>query len=259
MATGGSARLTARAAGRFGKHPPRLDYRTLRLGDYLTPALPSAPASHDVVAAVIEALKLDSSADRLLFPMDGNDTLGDCTCAALAHAITCYRGLIGKRVVPTAASVEKRYRSLTGGPDTGLNELDVLNDWRKHPFDGDEILAYVAVDPKNHDHVRQAIALFGGVYLGFQVQRNAIADFQAHRTWTPGKLTPDGHAVYAVAYDADGVTVLTWGATQRGTWGWWDQCVDEAYAIVPPEAKSPRFCPGFDSGQLVADLAAVAS
>lgn len=75
----------------------------------------------------------------------------------------------------------------------------------------------------------------------------------------PGPLTNDGHAVYAVAYDQNGVTVLTWGNTQQATWAWWDECVDEAYAILPPEAEKSGFAPGFNFAQLQTDLAAVAS
>jgi hypothetical protein len=86
-----------------------------------------------------------------------------------------------------------------------------------------------------------------------------VEEFNAHQPWTAGPLTNDGHAVYAVAYDAAGLTVLTWGNTQQATWGWWDECVDEAYAIVPPEAKNPDFAPGFDLAQLQQDLSEVAS
>ncbi len=39
------------------------------------------------------------------------------------------------------------------------------------------------------------------------------------------------------------VTVLTWGNTQQGTWAWWDECVDEAYAILPQDATKPGFLP----------------
>jgi hypothetical protein len=50
---------------------------------------------------------------------------------------------------------------------------------------------------------------------------------------------------------------LTWGSTQQGTWAWWDECVDEAYAIIRPEALLKGFS-GFNLTQLKADLAAVA-
>lgn len=82
---------------------------------------------------------------------------------------------------------------LTGGVDSGLNELDVLNYWQSHTADEDKTIAYARTDEKDHTHVKQAIQLFGGVYLGFQVQENYIQEFNAKKPWTPGPLTNDGH------------------------------------------------------------------
>jgi len=243
-------------AVRFGKHPPRNDYRTLNLRNYFTAALAPPPPAYNVLSTVYANLK--TSDPTKLFPMDGNDTLGDCTIAALAHAVTTYRGLISEKDIMSKPSVVKLYMHLTGGVDSGLNELDVLNYWQSNATGGDKILAFAKIDPKNHTHIEQAIQLFGGVYLGFQVQQNCVQEFDAHTPWTPGPLTADGHAVFAVAYDANAVTVLTWGNTQQGTWAWWDECVDEAYAIIPPEAANQKFAPGFNLAQLKADLAAVA-
>lgn len=244
-------------AYRFGKHPPKHDYRTLRFKSYATTALAAPPPSLDVLTRVYD--KLHASDPTKLFPMDGNDTLGDCTIAALAHAVTTYRGLVGQKDIMAKNAIVKLYMHLTGGVDSGLNELDVLNYWRQNPVAKDKILAYVSIDPKNHTHIQQAIQLFGGVYLGFQVQQNCIQEFDARQPWTPGPLTQDGHAVFAVGYDPKTVTVLTWGNTQQGTWAWWDECVDEAYAILPPEAAKPGFAPGFDMAQLQADLSDVAN
>ena len=242
---------------RFGKHAPKLDYRTLRLTKYLTSKLSSPPVSVDVLSRVYSKLK--TSDPTKLFPMDGNDTYGDCTIAALAHADTVYAGLTGKKKILAKTSVVKLYMHLTGGVDSGLNELDVLNYWQSNAVEADKIVAYASIDPKNHTNIKQGIRLFGGVYLGFQVQENCVEEFNARKPWTPGPLTHDGHAVYAVAYDKTGVTVLTWGNTQKATWAWWDECVDEAYAILPPEAKKSDFEPGFDFNQLKADLALVAN
>jgi len=242
---------------RFGKHPPKQDYRTLRLKNYLTSALAAPPPSYDVLSKVYR--KLGVSDPKQLFPMDGNDTLGDCTIAAVAHAITTYRGLVGKKHIMDQQAVIKLYMHLTGGIDSGMNELDVLNYWRQNTVSGDEILAYASINHNNHTHIQQAIQLFGGVYLGFQVQQNCVQEFNAGQPWTPGPLTQDGHAVFAVAYDSTGVTVLTWGDTQKATWAWWDECVDEAYAILPPEARAADFDPGFNFAQLQADMSAVAS
>jgi hypothetical protein len=242
---------------RFGKHPPKVDYRTLRFKSYVTAALAPPPPAYNVLTSVYAKLKINNPAT--LFPMDGNDTLGDCTIAGVAHAITTYQGLIGKKTIMAQAAVVKLYYHLTGGVDSGLQELDVLNYWRQTAVDNDKILAYVSIDPKNHTHVQQAIQLFGGVYLGFQVQQNCVQEFDAHQPWTPGPLTNDGHAVFAVGYDPNQLTVLTWGNTQQATWPWWDECVDEAYAILPPEAAKPGFAPGFNMAQLQADLGDVAN
>ncbi len=241
---------------RFGKHPPKVDYRTLRFKNYLPAKGITPKPTFNVLTEVYANLKTTNAAT--LFPMDGNDKYGDCTCAALAHAITVYRGLVKKKNIWPQANVLKLYFQLTGGADTGLNELDVLNYWQSNAVDGDKILAYTAIDVKNIDHVKLAIELFGGVYLGFQVQENCIQEFDNKTPWTPGPLTNDGHAVFAVAYDANTVTVLTWGSTQQGTWAWWTECVDEAYAILPPEAEQPDFAPGFNFAQLKADLQDVA-
>jgi hypothetical protein len=242
---------------RFGKHPPVRDYRTLRFRDYVTAKLPAPPASFSALPRVFDHLGTQDLA--ALFPMDGNDTLGDCTIAALAHAITLNQGFIKKKPkIMSTAQVVKLYYHLTGGVDSGLAELNVLNYWRQHKVSADQILAYISVDPKNHEHVQQAAQIFGSVYLGFQVQAQCLQEFNAHKPWTPGRLTKDGHAVLAVGYDPKGLTMLTWGSSQEGTWAWWDECVDEAYAIVPPEAKNPGFAPGFDVQQLLADLNDVA-
>ena len=40
---------------------------------------------------------------------------------------------------------------------------------------------------------------------------------------------------------------------------WWDECVDEAYGILPPEAKAGDFDPGFYYAQLLAGKADVAN
>ena len=238
----------------FGKLEPKSDIRTLMMRDYTTPQLSPPPLTFDNLMAVCNKL---NKTVPVLFPMDGNDRWGDCTIAGIAHALTVYNGLVGDLKIPTQGKVVRLYKRLTGGVDSGLVELDVLNYWRKRAFNGHKILAYVKIDPKNHTNVKQAIRLFGGVYLGFEVQSEAIADFRARRVWTPGTGVEGGHAVFATSYDEATVTVLTWGNDQRGTWEWWDDRVDEAYAILPIEAQEPGFAPGFDFAQLKEDLMVV--
>ena len=43
---------------RFGKHPPKHDYRTLRFKNYLTPKIAPPPASDNVLTRVYANLKM---------------------------------------------------------------------------------------------------------------------------------------------------------------------------------------------------------
>jgi hypothetical protein len=238
---------------RFGKNPPKNDYRTLHFGKYLTPQLGAPPTSYNVLTERVFP-KLHTTDLSELFPMDGNDFWGDCTIAALAHASTVYHGLLGTRKIMSEMDVLRFYSNLTGGVDSGASGLDALNYWRQHVESGEKVITFASISPQKHEHVKQAIRLFGGAFVGFQVQYWCQESFAAHEPWIPSVLTTQGHAVYAVGYDEKGLSMLTWGSIQKGTWEWWDECVDEAYAILPPEAKQHGFAPGFDYAQLLLDL-----
>jgi hypothetical protein len=198
------------------------------------------------------------STAETLFPMNGNDVLGDCTVAAAAHGETVYHGMVNELHIPSEQSVIKIYKNLTGGDDSGLYLLDVVKFWRLMGIENHRIFAYTKVARRNHTHVKQAINIFGGAILGFQCQDKVMDEFEAGIPWQPGKLIDSGHAVYAVGYDSTGVEMLTWGTVQKGTWAWWDACVDECYALLPPEAQKPGFTLGFDYERLRKDLAEVA-
>lgn len=239
---------------KFGKLPKTEDGRTLQMARYSIELAPP-PLSFDNLSRVYANLKTTNTSK--LFPIDGNDKYGDCVMAGAAHFVTHWNGLIGKEIIPSSCSVIKQYKKLTGGIDSGLNMLETLKIWRNESFFSDQIIAFVEIDPRNHIHVQQSIQLFGGVYLGFRVQENAISDFDIHKIWTPGILTNGGHCIDALNYDQDKITNLTWGDRQDGTWAWWDETVDECYAIIPPQAKDPTFAPGFDYDLLMSDLAHV--
>jgi hypothetical protein len=240
----------------FGKNKPQLDPRTLKMSTYAV-AIPDPPESFDNLQVVYQKLGINDP--TILYPIDGNDEYGDCTFAGMAHARTTYGGLVGVKNIPVAKDVINAYFKFTCGKDSGCNELAVLKYWRKKGFAGEKPLGFVSIDPKNHTHVKQAIQLFGGVYLGFNVQEQCQNDFENGVTWTPGTLLNEGHAIYAVSYDKDTVTVLTWGNIQKGTWDWWDETVDEAYAILPQEAQTPGFAPGFDLAELQKDIIGVSN
>lgn len=247
---------------KLGKSAARHDPRTLQMAAYVTPSLPTPPASFDLTT------KVKSS-----WGMMENDQLGDCTCAAAGHLIMEWTANAGKKmIVPTNKQIVAAYSAVTGyNPTTGANdngavEIDVLNYWRQTGIAGHKIGAFVALEPSNHNHVMDAVYMFEGCYIGVQLPISAQAQTQNHQPWSvpPGGATGDGkpgswggHAIPVVAYDARGVTVVTWGALQTMTWTFWEAYCDEAYAILSPDylnnqQQAPQ---GFSMAQLQADLA----
>ena len=247
---------------KLGKQAARHDPRTLLLASYLTPALPTPPATCDLTQ------KVGSS-----WGMMDNDQIGDCTCAAAGHLLMEWTANAGKKMfTPTdkqivaAYSAITGYNPVTGANDNGANEIDVLNYWRQTGIAGHKIGAYAATEPSNHTYIMDAVYVFEGCYIGLQLPISAQAQTQNHQPWSvpPGGTTGDGkpgswggHAVPVVAYDARSLTVVTWGALQVMTWSFWDAYCDEGYAIISNDylngkKKSPQ---GFNLQQLQADLA----
>lgn len=244
---------------KLGKAAPRHDSRNLMLGKYLTTEFPNPPAAVDYAQKV-----------RQPWGMMLNDRLGNCTCAAAGHMILQWTANAGVAVVPPDDSILSAYEGITGynpaNPDSdqGAVELDVLNYWRQTGIAGHKIGAFAAIHPWNRAEVRAAVWLFGGLYIGVALPASAqgasvwdVPPYGCTGAGTPGSW--GGHAVEVVAYDADGLTVITWGAPMKVTWQFWDAYVDEAYAILSNDflvggIATPA---GFDLAALTNDLQAV--
>lgn len=246
---------------RLGKQAAKYDSRTLKLARYLDlSALPTPPASTTRSSAVAE------------WPMYANDRIGDCTCAGMAHMVEFWLGLsrltdfsVTEADVIAAYTAIAGYDPQTGANDNGAVELDVLSYWTNTGIGGHRISAYAAVNLANRDLVRAACWLFDGLYIGCALPASA----QGQPSWeyrpeTGSQAYPGswgGHCVNVVDYDETGVTVVTWGKTLHMSWDFWDHYVDEAYAIIAPEAfaNNGNTIEGFNVQALVADLECVRS
>jgi len=249
---------------KLGKHPARHDPRTLLLASYATPALPAPPAKLNLATKV-----------KNQWGMMDNEQLGDCTCAAAGHLIMEWTANAqSKMVTPPDSDIVAAYSAITGyNPTTGANdngavELDVLNYWRQQGIAGHKIEAFVALEPSNHTHIMDAVWIFGGCYIGVALPKSAQHQTSTKQVWsvppqgTGGDGAPGswgGHAVPVVAYDSRGLTVVTWGALQTMTWGFWAAYCDEAYAILSPDFLKQKggqtVAPnGFNIKQLQEDL-----
>jgi hypothetical protein len=250
---------------KLGKLIARHDPRTLLMAAYATPALPAPPAAANVAKKV-----------KGPWGMMDNDQIGDCTCAAAGHLIMEWTANAQSTMdtpsdqqIVAAYSAITGYNPTTGANDNGAQELDVLNYWRQQGIAGHKIEAYMALEPANHTHVMDAVWIFGGCYIGLALPKSAQAQTSNKQVWsvppsgTGGDGAPGswgGHAVPVIAYDSRSLTVVTWGALQAMTWGFWAAYCDEAYAILSPDyleqnggkTATPN---GFNLTQLQADLA----
>lgn len=217
--------MPAHAAMKLGKRPARIDARTLRLDRFLTPHLPAPPPA------------VDWSHGIKSWGMMANNRLGCCTIAALGHAVQVWSAnTIAEITVPDDTIVH--YYSewdgyVLGDPSSDLGgiEVDVLNRWRKSDFDGHKLIAYA--DAVGDHHTKQAIALFGGVYIGLRLPLSAqdqeVWDAVEGPTGEPNSW--GGHAVFVLAYDPEGLTCVTWGELKKMTWDFWFKYCDECHAL----------------------------
>jgi hypothetical protein len=247
---------------KLGKHVPKFDKRTLLFGKYLTSQLPAPPAA------------IDYSKPVPVWPMMGNDTYGDCTCAAAGHMIEEWTANTGTEKTLSDPQILAAYNHFAkGNADAGANMIDVLKFWRKTGIGGDKITAFAQLEPKNNTQAMDAVNLFGNCYIGVALPNFAVApgtDFLQTPWVVPsqgpvGDAAPNpqnGHCIPAVGYDARNLYVVTWGALKSMSWQFYGAYMDEAYAVLSADWISTKIgtAPsGFNMVALQQDLAQVTS
>jgi hypothetical protein len=214
-----------------------------RLRDFLTAPLPAAPEEfHGSEGAAIG--------------MFGNDTYGDCTIAGLAN-YRAVRAAMTKQPAPlsTTDAVVAQYMRMTGGQDTGLNEIDVLVQARMNgvelggPTWMDAVWASVRYD---HATCHSLIAIFGALYLGVELpvaaQNQTVWKPTTGRSGAPGGW--GGHALLWSGWQKGGnEELVTWGGVKEADPLWLPKYGDEFHVIVDADSAAVA---GIDFESLVA-------
>jgi hypothetical protein len=252
--------------GRPKVSPHVLGPRRLIAGKLLA-SLPAPAPARDWLAAAFAAARAAGAADLGVMH---NDTLGDCTIAALGHAAQTLTANNGAMVTPTDAAILQGYETVDGyrpddpSSDQGGVETAVLTAAESGIAGVIKIDAWIPVNPQNHDHMRKAVERFGGLYRGLSLPETIqqqptrwTVDIGAKASAEAGSL--GGHAVWTGAYNDAGLGTVTWGYQVDESWDFNDAYCDEAYAFLCslwlPGGLSPL---GDSAAALQADLAAVA-
>ena len=213
-------------------------FKGLAMAKFLS-ELPAAPAS------------CDNTFDITSWGVMLNDQLGDCTIAACGHLIQVWTASQdSEKTVPDSAILsdyEAWCGYVNGDPSTddgGIISV-VIEDWQNQGLAGYDIMEHAPVT-LSIERIQQAIyllgALDGGVELPVTAQNQVGGVWEVVGHGQTGDSTPGswgGHSTAIVAYNAAGLTCVTWGALQRMTWNFFMTYYDEAWGIISPNWKSP--------------------
>lgn len=220
---------------KFGRlpraHNPHVPRLSKLIGDK---ELPPAPLAVDWSVGMPED-----------FGMMLNDKLGDCTCAAVYHAVQVWSYNSTKtEITEPDPEVLALYEQACGydpqdpRTDQGGVEQDVLTYLVKngYPFNNgtQQLSAFVEVDVTDLDNIKRTVFNCGGCYIGFNVPDTLDGDGNNWHTTTSDNII-GGHAVYIVGYDGNGLICISWGQRYRMSWAFFAKYCDEAYALADPE------------------------
>lgn len=196
--------------------------------------------------------------------MLGNDTHGDCTVAGIAHGQMVWDWATNKAIPTfTSAGIIQQYFALTGGPDSGLNPIDVATYFQQTGLMDAHGVAHkidAATAITNTNDLVSAAYLFGFSGLGLQLPDSAEQQFSDGDVWDDVTSEPDpneGHFVPVVGRNSKGnIVVVTWGGLQAMTPAYLDRYFAGGVGYISEDyftdtGKSPE---GFDFAQLSKDL-----
>lgn len=209
---------------KLGRLPAMRPAALADLTVYATGKLPSPPA--------------EVAAPQAEYPMDGNDRYGDCTMAGVAHLIAAWNAKLQQHDhVPDAEEIVAEYLELGHDKDEGLVETKVLSTWHRKGLFGEKIAGFAPVNPKDILAIHQAIAFYGGCYLGIACPQSAQEQFGDDEPWTYVESSPieGGHCIVAVGYNERGIECATWGGIALVTYPFLVHYLEEAWVVLSNE------------------------
>lgn len=256
---------------KLGKRKATYDKRDLLFSVYrMKGSLPPHPAKFGHEGFI------DSHAWQMLGngPDDSVQTgfqgAGDCVFAGACHETMLWTEEAHHRALFTGKNAISDYSAVTGyvvGNDATDQGTDVRTALKYRAKTGiidvngnrHKIGAYLALEPGNIDHIKEAMWLFGAVGIGIEFPNSAMDQFDAGKPWSVvhGSQVEGGHYIPLVAKRTR-LECVTWGQIQGMTEAFYKKYCDEAWAILSPEMLvNGKSLGGFDLAALQADLTAL--
>jgi hypothetical protein len=229
----------------------------LQFGKYLSVDLLGPPPER-----VFREYKIPDDA----WQMFGNDSIGDCTCAAIAHMLMLVTSHTGKLFVPEPADIIKAYSAVsgydpaTGNNDNGADLPTVLNYWRDTGVAGHKILQWGDVDHTNIDMQKHAIDIYGATDDAINFPKSAADQFAAGQDFelvNPDGGDEGGHCIPRFGYGSGGATCITWARRVGAPWDWWEKYLFESTTVITQDwiNQATGLTPSnFPIDALIADL-----
>lgn len=231
---------------KLGLRPPS-GRPALMLRDVLTGAVPEHPAAADHLTSV-------------QYGLYRNNEFGDCgpVSAANSRRMTTHY-LAGAMHAPTQDDVFDLYRRsgnpgfdpATGADDNGVDMQTMLEAVHAGGIGGVRSVAFAKVDVSDGETMRAAVAIFGGLLYGLdlQVAQQAQTD-RGIWDWAPSAAW-GGHAVLGGRYQPGSVGGITWGRAVDMTDRFLAEQAAEAWVVIWPEHMGDRtFLAGVNVGKL---------
>ena len=246
---------------KFGRLPPKRA-PSLKFADIRSAVVPDHPATEDYLSNFKN------------WQMLGNDTYGDCVAVTWANMRRMFTGAVtATEYYPTLDQVYQVYRTqnpnfvpnpVSPGEDNGMEIQTLLEYLNKYGGpDGVQVVAFASVDYTNLEEVKAALAIFGGLWIGINVQAENETEFKQGQPWdyVPGSAIVGGHSILGGGYwsqSADDVRFITWAAETGFTDNFWTHSVEELWAVIWPEHLGTKeFMAGIDQNALAADYQAI--
>ena len=239
---------------KFGRKPPK-NAPALMLASFLTGIIPDHPISEDYLNTLQN------------WQMLGNDQYGDCVAVTWANMRRLVTATLSSENYPTMNQVIALYKTQNPNFPTQDDGMDIQTCLEYlHSLggpDGTKVVAFAKVDFSNMDEVRAALAIFGCLWLGINVQKVNMTEFDRGQPWDyiPGSPDEGGHSIIGGGYTgiaSNDIRFITWGQETGFTDNFWNKQVEEAWAVIWPEQLGTiEFQEGIDLNLLAADYKAL--